>query len=66
MRSRNRARRLEERMRDLAVQTLANGGHGGGRIMILVVLLLIIVALVVGWVLYARRTRRNQRQAGLR
>jgi hypothetical protein len=27
---------------------------------------LIIVALVVGWVVYARRTRRNQRQSGLR
>jgi uncharacterized iron-regulated membrane protein len=58
MRRRNRARRLEERMRDLAVQALASGGHGGGRIMILVVLL-IIVALVVGWVLYARRNRRQ-------
>jgi uncharacterized iron-regulated membrane protein len=52
-------RRLEKRMQDLAVQALASGGHGGGRIMILVVLLLIIVALVVGWVLYARRNRRQ-------
>lgn len=51
-------------MRDLAVQALASGGHGGGRILILVVLLLIIVALAVGWVLYARRARRNQRQSG--
>ena len=53
-------------MQELAAQALASGGHGGGRIMILVVLLLIIVALVAGWVLYARRIRRNQRQSGLR
>ncbi len=56
-------------MRDLAMQALASGGRGGGggRIMILVLLLLlIIVALVTGWVRYARRSRRNQRQAGLR
>jgi hypothetical protein len=45
-------------MRDLAVQALASGGHGGGRIMILV-LLLIIAALAVGWVFYARRSRRR-------
>lgn len=45
-------------MQDLAGQALASGGHGGGRIMILLVLL-IIVALVVGWVLYARRNRRQ-------
>jgi len=50
-------------MRDLAVQALASGGHGGGRILILVVLLMIIVALAVGWVLYARRSRRERRQS---
>jgi uncharacterized iron-regulated membrane protein len=53
-------------MRDLAMRALASGGHGGGRIMILVLLLLIIAALVTGWVLYARRTRRDRRQSGLR
>jgi uncharacterized iron-regulated membrane protein len=43
-------------MHDLAMQALASGGHGGGRI-ILLVLMLIIVALVVGWIVYARRNR---------
>jgi uncharacterized iron-regulated membrane protein len=43
-------------MHDLAMQALASGGHRGGRI-ILLVLLLIIVALVVGWIVYARRNR---------
>jgi len=46
-------------MDDLAVQALASGGRGSGRIIILVVLLLIIVALAVGWVLSARRNRRQ-------
>jgi uncharacterized iron-regulated membrane protein len=45
-------------MHDLTVQALASGGHGGRRIMILV-LVLIIVAIVVGWILYARRNRRK-------
>ena len=45
-------------MHDLAGQALASGGHGGARIMILL-LLLIVVALVAGWVLYARRNRRQ-------
>jgi uncharacterized iron-regulated membrane protein len=49
-------------MCDLAAGALASGGHGGGRIMMLV-LLLVIVAGIVGWVLYARRARRNQRQS---
>ena len=47
-------------MRDLAVRGLAGGGHGGGRIIILAFLLLIIVALIVGWIVYARRGRRNR------
>ena len=43
-------------MRDLAVRALASGG----RIIILAFLLLIIVALTVGWIVYARRGRRNR------
>ena len=50
-------------MRDLAVRALAGGGHGGGRIIILAFLLLIIVALTVGWIVYARRGRRNRVQS---
>lgn len=46
-------------MHELAVQALASGGHGGGRIVILV-LLLIVVALIVGWIVYAWRARRNR------
>jgi uncharacterized iron-regulated membrane protein len=44
---------------ELAVRALASGGHGGhgGRRIIILVLLLIIVAVIVGWVLYARRNR---------
>jgi hypothetical protein len=49
----------EDRMHELAVQALASGGHGGGRIVILV-LLLIVVALIVGWIVYAWRARRNR------
>ena len=50
-------------MRDLAVRALASGGHGGGRIIISAFLLLIIVALTVGWIVYARRSRRNRGQS---
>lgn len=46
----------------LAVQALASGGHGGRRIMILVVAV-VLVAVVAGWILYARRVRRNERQS---
>lgn len=46
-------------MHDLAVQVLASGGHGGHRIVV-GVLLVIVVALIVGWVVYARRARKNQ------
>ena len=46
-------------MRDLAVRALASGG----RIIILAFLLLIIVALTVGWIVYARRGRRNRGQS---
>lgn len=46
-------------MYDLAVQALASGGHGGRRIMILVVVV-VLVAVVAGWILYARRVRRNE------
>lgn len=46
-------------MRDLAVRPLA----GGGRIIILAFLLLIIVALTLGWIVYARRGRRNRGQS---
>ena len=49
-------------MHDLAMQALASGGHGG-RIIILAFLLLIIVALTVGWIVYARRSRRNRGQS---
>ena len=49
-------------MHDLAMQALASGGHGGGRIIILAFLLLIIVALTAGWIVYARRGRRNRGQ----
>lgn len=52
-------------MYDLAVQALASGGdggHGGRRIMILAVVV-ILVAVVAGWIIYARRVRRNERQS---
>ncbi len=49
-------------MHDPAMQALASGGHGAGRIIILAFLLLIIVALTVGWIVYARRGRRNRGQ----
>ena len=47
--------------RGLAVHALASGGHGGhgGVRIILLVLVIIIVALVIGWIIYARRTRRK-------
>jgi hypothetical protein len=46
-------------MRDLAAPVLASGGHGDRRIAFLV-LLVIIVALIVGWIIYARRARRDR------
>lgn len=49
-------------MHDLAVQALASGGHGGRRIAFLV-LVLIVVAVVVAWIVYARRARRNHGQS---
>ncbi|MGH3212774.1 MAG: hypothetical protein ACRDNO_33940 [Trebonia sp.] len=49
-------------MHDLAVQALASGGHGVRGIVILV-LLLIVVALIVGWIVYAWRARRNRVQS---
>lgn len=48
-------------MGDMAVQTLASGGHGGGRIAILV-LVLTVVAVVVAWLVYACRARRGHGQ----
>jgi len=47
--------------RGLAVHALASGGHGGhgGVRIILLVLVIIIVAVVIGWIIYARRTRRQ-------
>jgi hypothetical protein len=49
-------------MHDLAVQALASGAHDGRRVMILA-LVLIVAALIVGWIIYARRARRNRGQS---
>jgi uncharacterized iron-regulated membrane protein len=49
-------------MFNLASGVLASGGHGGRRITVLV-LLLVIVAIVAGWILYARRARRNRNRS---
>ena len=48
-------------VRGPAVHALASGGHGGhgGVRIILLVLVIVIVALVVGWIIYARRSRRQ-------
>lgn len=46
----------------LAVGFLASAGGGHGRRIVILVLLIIIVALIVGWVVYARRARANRRQ----
>jgi uncharacterized iron-regulated membrane protein len=48
-------------VRGPAVHALASGGHGGhgGVRVVVLVLVVIIVAVVVGWVIYARRTRRQ-------
>jgi uncharacterized iron-regulated membrane protein len=48
-------------VRGLAVHELASGGHGGhgGTRIVLLALVVIIVALVVGWIIYARRSRRQ-------
>jgi hypothetical protein len=45
-------------MYDLAVQVFASGGHGQRRMDILIALVII-----AGWVLYARRVRRNRRES---
>jgi membrane protein DedA with SNARE-associated domain len=49
-------------MYDLAVQVFASGGHGQRRIDILIALVIIAV-IIAGWVLYARRVRRNRRES---
>ena len=49
-------------MHDLAVQALASGRRGGHRIA-LPVLVVIVAAVIVGWIIYARRARRNRGQS---
>jgi hypothetical protein len=43
-------------MHGIAIMALASGGHGQRKI-VFGVLLLIIIALVVGWVMYAKKAR---------
>jgi hypothetical protein len=51
--------------RGLAVHALASGGHGGHAVvriaLLVLVLVVIIVAVVVGWIIYARRSRSASR-----
>lgn len=45
-------------MHEIALMALASGGHGQKKIAF-GVLLLIIIALVVGWIIYAKKARRK-------
>ena len=50
-------------MHEIALMALASGGHGQRKI-VFGVLLLIIIALVVGWILYAKKMRDGAKKAG--